>query len=164
MHTHYGDILDRISDPPKWIDERAVPRYCDFSPNLVAFIYAKEAALVLIQCQACAREFQVAFSEINANDRLHDGERKHTTKIAELIAESRLHYGDPPNVKCCSAGATMNSVPVRVLEYWYKPIIRGEGMGPHPKLPNLEVITDIRAFEFTRDHALELDILPDWAR
>ena len=164
MHTHYGDILDRISDPPKWFDERAVPRYCDFSPNLVAFIYAKEAALVLIQCQACAREFQVAFSEVNANDRLCDGERKFTTKIADLIAERRLHYGDPPNVKCCSAGATMNSVPVRVLQYWYKPVIRGEGMGPHPKFPDREVILDTRALEFCRDHEYEVDILPDWAR
>lgn len=164
MHTHYDDILDRIPELPKWFDELAVPRYCDFSPQKLAFIYAKEAALVLIRCQACERKFHVAFSEGNAVDRSNDGKRSFAITIANLISERRLHYGDPPNVRCCSSGASMNSVPVRVLEYWYKPIIRGEGVGPHPKFPESEVVLDSRALEFRRDHAFEVDILPDWAR
>ncbi len=160
MHTHYHDILDRITEPPRWFDESAVPRYCDFSTDALAFIYAKEAALVLIQCQACERKFQVAFSELNARDR----DRKGAMTIADLIRERRLHYGDPPNVRCCTSGASMNSVPVQVLQYWYKPLIRGEGVGPHPKFPNTEAILDPKAMEFRRDPSLEVDILPDWAR
>ena len=87
MHTHYADILNRIPEAPRWFDEVAVPRYCEFSTDALAFIYAKEAALVLIQCQACEREFQVAFSELNARDRDRNG----TTTIADLIRERRLH-------------------------------------------------------------------------
>lgn len=164
MHTRYADILDRIAEPPRWFDEHAVPRYCDFSPRELAYIYAQEAALVLIRCQGCKAEFRVAFSEINTRQLLWNAEKKKVKTIADLIADRKLHYGDPPNTGCCDAGPTMNSVPVRVLEYWYKPIIRGEGMAPHPKNPNLEVIRDVRALQFAQDRALEVDILPDWAR
>jgi len=38
--------------------------------------------------------------------------------LAERIRVGALEYGDPPNVDCCPAGPTMNSVPKRVLEYW----------------------------------------------
>lgn len=32
--------------------------------------------------------------------------------------EGTLHYGDPPNTGCCLSGASMNSEPRRILEYW----------------------------------------------
>lgn len=164
MHTYYADILDRIPEPPKWFDEHAVPRYCDFSPRELANIYANEAALVLIRCQACNSEFQVAFSEVNTRDLLWNAEKKKVKTIADLIVERRLHYGDPPNMRCCDAGPTMNSVPVRVVEYWYKPFIRGEGMGSHPNLPWLEIVRDPAALQFRRDPSLEVDISRTGAR
>jgi hypothetical protein len=76
MHTTYADILDRINEPPKWFDEHAVPRYCDFAPREVAYIYAQEAVLVLIHCQNCKAGFRVAFSEINTKDQLWNAEKK----------------------------------------------------------------------------------------
>jgi hypothetical protein len=29
-----------------------------------------------------------------------------------------IHYGDPPNSGCCPAGATMNCIDLRVLQFW----------------------------------------------
>ena len=40
----------------------------------------------------------------------------------------------------------MNSVPLRVLEYWHRPIVGSEG------------------FRWRRDPSLEVDIVPDWWR
>lgn len=53
-----------------------------------------------------------------------------------------LHYGDPPNIHCCAAGPTMNSIPIRVLEYWSR---------ENPLL------------DWQRDPALEVEITPEWA-
>ena len=39
--------------------------------------------------------------------------------LSERIRDMTIAYGDPPNIGCCPAGPTMNSVPRRVLEYWY---------------------------------------------
>ena len=105
MLTDYKDIRDRIPEEPKWFDEHGVPRYCDFSPREISNVYAREAALYRIACQACGHFFDVADSS--------GGE-----KLAEAIRAKTLHYGDPPNIGCCAAGATMNSEPQRVLEYW----------------------------------------------
>jgi hypothetical protein len=52
MNTEYDDIRALTAEPPKWWDEFAVPRYCDFRPRSAANIYAREAALLLIECQA----------------------------------------------------------------------------------------------------------------
>ena len=38
--------------------------------------------------------------------------------LGDMIRLQRIHYGDPPNVRCCDAGPTMNSVMKTVLEYW----------------------------------------------
>lgn len=103
MNNEYKDIRDRIPEPPKWWDEFAVPRYCDFHPREAANIYADEAALLLIECQACEREFHVCMSGRGAGEAIKDGS---------------IHYGDPPNVECCYSGPTMNVRDVRVLEYW----------------------------------------------
>lgn len=109
MHCDYYDITDRLGEPIWW-DEHAVPRYCEFSPGETAYIYSNVAALVLIECQGCGHEFKVAFTE--SVTCLPEN------RISKLIQEGRLHYGDPPNWDCCDAGASMNSIPIRVLEYW----------------------------------------------
>jgi hypothetical protein len=53
MHNYYKDIISKIPEEPQWFDEEAVPRYCPFTPDKLANIYADECALVLIQCQGC---------------------------------------------------------------------------------------------------------------
>lgn len=109
MHQHYEDILDRIDEPPTWFDEQGVPRYGAFSPDRLNNIYAHEAALAEITCQGCGRPFSVAM------DGRYAGKGR---GLCDDIRLGRLHYGDPPNMRCCAAGPTMNSVTHRVLEYW----------------------------------------------
>lgn len=117
MHANYADIRERIAEPPKWFDERAVPRYCEFQPHQVADIYAREVVLAEIACQGCGAKFHVAFSRDPARYHLLGLEPR---ELAADIRERTLHYGDPPNTVCCPAGPTMNSEPIRVLEYWRK--------------------------------------------
>ena len=100
MRASYEDLHALTSDPPSWYDENGVPRYAEFAPKLVANIYADEAALLEIECQACGAKFMVALS----------------WDMRDL--EREFEYGDPPNLGCCSAGPTMNSVPLRVHEFW----------------------------------------------
>lgn len=114
MHHHYSDIRSRIPEPPRWWDESAVPRYCDFAPGEAANIYAEECALVRIACQACGETFDVCISsdamwKIGA-----------ALTLAESIEINALSYGDPPNIQCCPAGPTMSSDAVRVLQYWQR--------------------------------------------
>jgi hypothetical protein len=107
MHHYYGDILSRIAQPPKWWDEHAVPRYCQFKPNEVANIYACECVLLLIRCQSCNIPFKVAMSVDS-----------YVELLSKQIAKGVLHYGDPPNNECCPTGLSMNSEPDRVLQFW----------------------------------------------
>lgn len=39
MFARYDDILNRITDPPLWWDEHAVPRFVPFEPKYMANIY-----------------------------------------------------------------------------------------------------------------------------
>lgn len=180
MHHHYRDILDRVTEPPVWFDEHAVPRFGQFSPDEIANIYADEAVLMLITCQACGHPYNVAMS-LSRTDRIlsalgrsgvthveKPGEREHygtfsrrkmtaeesaevdriaaERSLAAQIREKSIHYGDPPNA-CpggCS-GATMNSEPRRIIEYWRK----GEKK-------------DGKQWRWVREHALEIDVQPDW--
>lgn len=82
-----------------------MPRYCDFAPKYAANIYAREVALMLIQCQSCRQQFKVCMSGGRGS-------------IAGAIKDGSLHYGDPPNIQCCAAGPSMNCIDVRVLECW----------------------------------------------
>ena len=145
MNHHYKDILSRIPDPPRWFDENATPRWDDFNPYSVADIYADQVALMLISCQSCDTMFDVAFSardnqydwepEAGWKDAEFDVQRGETRaddivscrmvfrpqpSLADLAASGRLHYGDPPNVGCCAAGPTENSVPREILEFWQR--------------------------------------------
>lgn len=130
MNHHYSDIRSLIYVPPKWWDEHAVPRYCDFSPDNLANIYAEECCLLLICCQQCGTEFKVAMS-IDPMEKYANIDKSKPDQIpfmetydwlAEEIRSNEIHYGDPPNIDCCGAGPTMNSVPKRVIEYWRKSI------------------------------------------
>lgn len=114
MHHHYADIRDRIDEPPKWWDENAVPRYCDFEPGCTADIYANEVVLLQIECQACGYPFDVCISwpRVGVN-----GNGAYINEPLDEDAIQALHYGDPPN-GCCGIGATMNSIPRRVLQFW----------------------------------------------
>ena len=132
MNNPYTDIRSRIPEPPRWWDENAVPRYCDFSPSEAADIYAEECALVRIACQACGEAFDVCFSS-SALSRVR-GEQG----VAEDIRSNGLAFGDPPNSRCCPAGPTMSSDTVRVLEYWRR-----------------------APWEWTRDATLEVDVSDD---
>jgi len=123
MHNDYEDIRSRIAEAPSWHDDNGVPRYGAFRPEAVPSIYADEAALVEIGCQACRTRFRVAF-HTSQGDRLMAAAMRRDTNpmagpgLAEHIRGKTLHYGDPPNMGCCPAGPTMNSDPIRVLEYW----------------------------------------------
>jgi hypothetical protein len=106
VNHHYPDIVDRLGTP-QWWDEHAVPRYCTFAPQHAANIYAAEVCLLEIACQDCATAFRVCMSVGPL-----DG------SLAGAVEADTIHYGDPPNAGCCAAGPTMNSVPLRVLEFW----------------------------------------------
>lgn len=108
MNPTYFDIRDRIVEAPTWFDENAVPRYCDFHPEHCD-IYARECILLRIACQNCGREFDVAMSWTN-----HDG------RLSRLSAQECPEYSDPPNVECCASGPTMNSIPLRIVEFWQR--------------------------------------------
>lgn len=109
MNRYYEDILSRIAEPPTWFDERAVPRFGEFSPRACADIYAKEVALVLIECQNCGHEFKVCVSWAYLDD---------PSPLSERAAAGQVWYGDPPNIQCCPGGPTMTSVSRRILEFW----------------------------------------------
>ncbi len=146
MHHDYSDITNLIDISPLWYDENGVPRYCAFHPSHLANIYASEAALGLIECQACRTKFRVAFSELNQKDRLWDPSRQvRIAFLSDLILDQTLRYGDPPNTRCCDAGPSMSSVTVSVIEYWIKPYIRLE-RGKHIK--DLSLLNWIRKGEF----------------
>jgi hypothetical protein len=126
LHNAYTDITSRIQQPPLWWDEQAVPRYCDFSPGETANIYAQKACLFLIECQGCGHPFKVCISQGSYTD----------WDLADLVRNGTLHYGDPPNYNdCCAAGATMNSCPRQVLEFWE----RTEKVWDWVRVPELEI-------------------------
>lgn len=143
MNHDYEDITSRIVEPPRWFDERAVPRYCEFGPSHSANIYADEAVLFVIECQACRTPFRVCLTSDSSMRavRGHIEKRAPDPSLAEQVRSHTLEYGDPPNMGCCPSGPTMNSVPRRVLEYWY----RRSGHG-----------------DWERDEKLEADLHCDW--
>lgn len=126
-----------------------MPRFCEFEPNKAASIYCSEVALVEVCCQGCKHIFHVAFSSLNMG----------TVRIADAIKTNALHYGDPPNVRCCAGGPTMNSEPQRVLQYWSR---------YHEKYTepfgSTRRVTDLRFDEWVRDETFEIDIELDWKK
>lgn len=132
--------MSRISEPPLWFDEHAVPRYDPFTPDGAANIYANCVALARITCQGCGIDFRVCFSE-SQMDKINYmiGESEYPyVSLEERVRTQTLHYGDPPNTGCC-AGTTMNSEPREVLEFWKR-----------------------ERFEWVRDPSLEVKVIPEW--
>jgi hypothetical protein len=115
MHVHYRDILDRIDERPKWFDDVSVPRFIEFSPDRLANIYSKEAALAEVSCENCGHVFHVALSD-SFGDKW--------TSLSDSIRLGWVRYGDPPNIQCCDEGLSMGTVMRRILEYW-----RRDGFG-----------------------------------
>ena len=111
MHPSYEDITSRIAEAPSWWQSGGVPRYGEFTPEQSSSIYAREVALVEIACQGCDTRFRVVFDADQTAQFQGEG-------LAEAIRDCTLHYGDPPNTGCCAAGASMNSIPIAVVEYW----------------------------------------------
>ena len=138
MKAHYQDILTLTKRAPLWFDENGVPRYCDFAPRESADIYAQQVVLMRIRCQSCARKFDVCLSWCSVDELL-----RKLPPLDKAIKDKSIHYGDPPNVNCCPAGPTMNSVPERVLQFW-----RSNIRGKRP---------------WTRLRKLEVDVEPTWA-
>lgn len=124
MHNGYEDIRALTSAAPQWWDENGVPRYCEFHPKHIADIYADEAVLVTIACQSCHHKFPVAFS-CSKTGRIMDAVRldiqvTDSPTLRQMIENRSLHYGDPPNINCCSSGATMNCDDLFVVSYWHR--------------------------------------------
>lgn len=139
MHQSYEDITGKLGQPTWW-DERGVPRYCEFSPRHCSNIYADQVVLLRIECQGCGQPFDVCLSQskMERYGYIPTGEKGRAAfgqwpSLEDLVREERIHYGDPPNIGCCPAGPTMNSIPRRVLQFWKQD--RGE---PH-RDPSLEI-------------------------
>lgn len=121
MHNHYTDIIDKIELAPLWFDEQGVPRFCEFSPKRLSNIYADSCCLLRIECQGCGHQFAVAMSDSRTQLMLlqHRSGRP-IRRLAELVRNGSIHYGDPPNVSCCPSGPTMNSIPRQVVQFWVR--------------------------------------------
>jgi hypothetical protein len=133
MHHNYNDIRSRIPEAPTWFDQFGVPRYGAFSPDQSPNIYADQVCLVEVVCQQCNGRFQVQFSS---------AEELGPVSLEKSIRDRNLRYGDPPNHSC--VGDTMNSIPLRVIEFWRRPIGADTA--------------------FRRVSELEIDIKPEWEK
>lgn len=136
MNNEFDDITSRIAEAPSWYDDNGTPRYGAFTPRALPNIYASEAVLLEVACQGCKELFSVGMGWTNYGFDPDD------LSMRQQIKDKMLHYGDPPNTRCCPAGPTMNSEPRRVLEYWHKSRDTG--------------------YEWKRDETMEIDIAPDW--
>ena len=116
MRQEYPDIKARCGEP-LWYDENGTPRYEPFQPRLCSMTYANEAALLLIECQACGRPFEVAITRSPYSNILGV---PYPRTLAEDIESGYVHYGDPPVHDGCLAGPTMNCIDKQVLQYWRK--------------------------------------------
>ena len=108
MNYRFKYLLDKLGNP-KWWEETGHPRYCVFAPDETYNIYASEVALIEIACQQCSTRFLVSMNWSRGQ-----------VSLSKRIRNKSLHYGDPPNIACCPAGATMNCLDLRVVEFWQK--------------------------------------------
>jgi len=113
MHIDYGDITDRISEPPIWWLD-GVPRYKPFQPHDLD-VYARKVVLLSCACQSCGKIFLIGQHGRQSEDLPYDD--------------------DPPshsygNGDEC-AGTTMTMEWIRIIQYWsrmpYDPEVEGSG-------------------------------------
>lgn len=114
MLDHYADIRERIAEDPQWWDRHGCPRYCTPEPGNHSHVYADKLAFMRIACQQCGHEFVVEFATSRMEEFLHQDRYPEYRGWDPLT----LHYGDPPNIECCSAGNTMNSCPRELIGAW----------------------------------------------
>jgi hypothetical protein len=122
MHPSYDDIK-KLAGEPMWYSEGGVPRYDDFHPKLCS-VYNTYVALVQIACQACQREFSAAscvdmLDMVQIKLEMPRQQERPEQDAWDLIGS--FHYGDPPRHAC--VGDSMNSVPLRVLQFWKREIL-----------------------------------------
>ncbi len=131
MLQSYDDIKSKINEKPKWYDEKGVPRYCEFHPDRVNNIYAREVILLWIECQNCSQKFKVAMSQ--GTMQIH--------KFNSFKDKDYIHYGDPPRHND-NIGETMNCIDLEILEYWEQGDLEWERRERYEgKLDNNELIT-----------------------
>ena len=110
MQTDYSDILDRIPDPPLWWFN-GVPRYKPFSPNDLS-VGPSEAALALVRCQDCAKEFTIGVGPSLFTE----------DSMLDQILSDDFSYDDPPRhaspdgSRC--AGETNGAIPINLIQAW----------------------------------------------
>jgi hypothetical protein len=137
MLQPYDDLIGlgkMLNLKPQWYDEHGVPRFQIFKPELCADIYADEAALVEIACQACGHRYEVAFTTdpMERGEKMLAGlDRQTPIEYRQMVMDQhklswgivnepgRIHYGDPPH-GCCEAGASMNCMDLKVLQFWHR--------------------------------------------
>ena len=140
MKQDYGDIISKLGQPVWW-DEVGCPRYAPFKPWMTCDFYAKEVALLRIQCQSCHAKYVVCVSAGLLDER-------------PLQTRSQpLAYGDPPRY-CCQLGASMTSETIEVAELW----VREKGKW-RKKVPRLYFAPDKREIARIKWHERKLRLL-----
>lgn len=133
MLPSYGDIRERAGDPD-WFDERGVPRYGEFHPEMVT-IYGETVALYVIGCQGCEIQLRVSHDygdpymtrkffykeryggppNTDPTEDKEGWERWREELEAEWIP-ARYSFGDPPRHNC--VGDTMGSYTLACEQWW----------------------------------------------
>lgn len=120
MKPAYTDITKRLGKA-HWYDEHGVPRYEPFEYGYTSNIYNDVVVLLEIACQACGERFKVEMGYSSMDlimNRYTKGYGLVDVPLPTVNGPWAFHYGDPPIHACI--GDTMNSVPVRVIEFWKK--------------------------------------------
>lgn len=148
MLPFFDDITSRITEKPSWYDSNGVPRYGKFNPEMCG-VYAKYIAYMEIACQSCDKRFEVA-SEVDMMSVREPVRPTLAGKSSAWHCIGSFHYGDPPAHGCI--GDTMNSIPIRVIEFWEK--------GFRTKVEQVhDALTDQRYhFEWGRDPECEITL------
>lgn len=143
MKQEYADIRKAMGEP-LWFDEVGCPRYAPFHPTLLNDIYADYAVLLVVKCQNCGEEFTVAVSESSVS-------RTKSGVFAPFLDKSIsagnvFLYGDPP-IHRDAAGNTMNTIAVKVVEFWR----REGGYREWKRDESLEMMFPVEQPEETQD-------------
>jgi hypothetical protein len=183
MHEAYRDIRSRVVDPPIWFDEHAVPRFVKFHPRYCSNIYADEAALVLVTCQCCGKEYRVAFTS-GPCDKIEAGQRAFLYALEEIKHGQTVRGADLQRIKkesferiWKSKGQLGALIRTQHLEYGDPPntcdddCAAGALMCSEPRRL-LEYWQRYRtdengkllSLDWERDSSLEIEVEPDWVK
>ncbi len=129
MTPLYKDLKIRLG-PPVWYDRNAVPRYCEFSPEVAGQIYCDWVMLMEVKCQSCGKVFRCAqaFDFWAQQSQLVMQDKPQVENTVANAVNNLLGWGDAPwhdadgdecgfDSQC--AGTTMTT-DVRGLELWQK--------------------------------------------